>query len=89
LGNGQNALSFDGFEDSAFNAPQRGALNNLIIYPGEKGALSATIFLGLDLKLDNNFILNLRIDYQTIFGRKSKLLKAHLNSDDKSFLIFN
>jgi hypothetical protein len=63
--------------------------NDLLIYPGDKAALSMPFMSTLDVQLNQEFSVNIFLDYNTIFGRKSKTIKSYFSPDDKTFVIYD
>lgn len=63
--------------------------NSLIIYPGEKSKAKQSLIASLDVTLNTEFILNLRLEYKTIYGIRTKEVKAIFSPDNKDFTFYD
>lgn len=65
------------------------ATNNIIVYPNEKASVSSSFMFSVNWQLNREFYIQFSLSYVTIFGKKSKEIKAVYIPRDKDFLIYN
>ena len=89
LNTGKTAITIDKLSnDSLFNQNKL-IDNNKIIYPNEKSDIHMQIITSLDVILNKEFSIKVSIDYNTIYGKRNKTLKAVFSPEDKSFAIYD
>lgn len=82
-------IKFPILHDSSLTTGPSNRNNNLIIYPGEQAGLTMSFMTSVDVKLNQEFSVNIFLNYATIFGRKSKAIKSYFSPEDKIFVIYD